>query len=141
MQEVKICRKKGFENSLRDIDIYLNENLLSKIKDGEEKVFSLDKGKYKIYIKLDWIKSEPIEIEIKEKPLFLEINSKQDKLLKYKLFLSFFLMILSPFIFDLNIYIQIIFYFIGLLLLADFIKLIIDITIKSKKYFKINLIS
>ena len=55
-----------YADSWRDYKIYVDEKVVEYISDGEVIVLDLPKGKHKMYLKLDWCRSNEIEFEVNE---------------------------------------------------------------------------
>ncbi|WP_298248306.1 hypothetical protein [uncultured Christiangramia sp.] len=66
MSKLVINRRSEFANRGRSIGIYLNNEKIGTIEDGETKEFDLEKGKYKLHAKIDWCGSQEQEILLKE---------------------------------------------------------------------------
>ncbi|NLP59388.1 hypothetical protein [Lutibacter sp. B1] len=66
MAKLIITRVSEWNNKAREFGIYLNNNKIGVISDGETKEFEIDSGKYKINGKIDWCKSPMLEFETVE---------------------------------------------------------------------------
>ncbi|RYM35409.1 hypothetical protein ERX46_00010 [Brumimicrobium glaciale] len=73
---VEIKRVKQYANKARAIGIYINNEKVDTIKDGETKSFELDAGENDISTKIDWCKTKPLKIESEENgTIKLELGS------------------------------------------------------------------
>ena len=73
---VQIKRVEQYVNKLRKIGIYINNQKVDTIRDGETKSFELDTDENEIYVKIDWCKTKPLKIENEEnETIKLELGS------------------------------------------------------------------
>lgn len=76
MENLIITRISQHVNRARKIHIYLDDEKIDSIKNGETKKLNLEVGTHKIYAKIDWCKTVPLELSINETTTFaLEIGS------------------------------------------------------------------
>lgn len=61
---IRIKRDQGYVDRFRDYKVVLDGSVIGTIKNGQEREFHLSPGKYAIYIKIDWCRSNTVEIEI-----------------------------------------------------------------------------
>lgn len=66
MAKLIIKRKKELINSMRDIELFLDQTLLGTISNGKTEVFDLEPGTYKLKAEIDWCGSGVQEVEIKD---------------------------------------------------------------------------
>lgn len=64
MAKIIISRKQEWNNRLRQIGIYLDEQKLGTIANGEVKTFDIPDGNHSIKAKIDWCGSREIEFSI-----------------------------------------------------------------------------
>jgi len=62
---IKVIRKKGFYAMFRNFEILLNGQAAGKIARGQEVVFEVPPGIYTIQNKIDWLITDPLELEVK----------------------------------------------------------------------------
>jgi hypothetical protein len=66
MTQITVNRISGYSNKLRKIKLILDNQEIEEIKDGEIKTIKVTPGKHKLIAKIDWCKSNEIELNIKE---------------------------------------------------------------------------
>jgi hypothetical protein len=66
MAKLILKRTSEFNNRMRGIEIFSNNDLLGKISNGETKEFELDPGLNKITAKIDWCGSQAKELDLKD---------------------------------------------------------------------------
>jgi hypothetical protein len=64
MTKIIINRSAEFSNLLRSIEIYLGKTKLGEIKHGESKEFEVDPGEHQLTAKIDWCRSNIIDLKI-----------------------------------------------------------------------------
>ncbi len=64
MSKIIINRSSEFSNLLRSIDIYLGKTKIGELKNDESKEFEIEPGKHQLTAKIDWCRSEIIDLEI-----------------------------------------------------------------------------
>jgi len=78
MTKLIITRTSEWNNKGRKIGIYLNDQKIDVIEDGEKKEFEIKPGAYKINGKIDWCKSPILQFELagneKKNLKFQDIN-------------------------------------------------------------------
>ncbi|MCP4440993.1 MAG: hypothetical protein GY810_18885 [Aureispira sp.] len=88
---IVIERISQYANSLRKINIYINEEKVDPINDGERKVYGALPGENEIYAKIDWCQTKPLSFFLNEgEEMHLELGSN---LGGWKLFYSLYYMI------------------------------------------------
>lgn len=78
MAKLIIERSSEYENKIRKINIFLNDEPLVKIKDGETKEFDIQPGEHHVIAKIDWCTSNLISFKIDDNSkvkLFLQSGS------------------------------------------------------------------
>jgi hypothetical protein len=75
MSTLKISSKRELLNILRSYKVYVDGKLVGKVQNGKIQNFELEPGSHKVYAKLDFFKSNEIEILINENEV-TEINLK-----------------------------------------------------------------
>ena len=99
MEKLSIKRNNSFNHKLRKIRIISNNSDLIEIKDGEEKEVEITNGKQIIFAKIDWVKSNLIEINIEENyeyTLFLKTKKPKYRTAKLVFALLLFIVINLP---------------------------------------------
>jgi hypothetical protein len=138
--------KNDYFLSLRGIDVFLNNKIITSI--GKNDIYNLDlpKGEYLINFKIDWIKSKPYRISFKNEDEEVKVKIGFFKSIKNKKILYFYCIeaiVLIPFFtffysdFGLSIKILGIIYL--LFVLYRFILIILYMTVWRKKYFKVEI--
>jgi hypothetical protein len=64
MAKIIINRSSEYSNNLRSIGIYMNDKKIGDIADGESKEFEVEEGEYRLRAKIDWCRSNPIDVKI-----------------------------------------------------------------------------
>tara|TARA_R110000868_G_scaffold1389_19_gene10791 strand:+ start:4387 stop:4602 length:216 start_codon:yes stop_codon:yes gene_type:complete len=64
----KLIIKKPYEwyNLMRNFRIYINDSIVGSVGNGKTAEFELKPGNYKLKSKVDWLKSQTIEFEVKK---------------------------------------------------------------------------
>lgn len=60
---IVVKRDSGYADKFRKYKVFIDDKLVAKIADGEEKEFSVDKGKHVIYCKNGLYKTRLITVE------------------------------------------------------------------------------
>jgi hypothetical protein len=66
MSKIIINRTTEFSNLIRSIEIYLGNEKIGTIRDGESKEFEVEAGEYELRAKIDWCGSNKINFTIGE---------------------------------------------------------------------------
>lgn len=61
-RQIEITRVKEYANKARAIGIYINNNKIDTIRDGESKSIEVESEENEIYVKIDWCKTKPVKI-------------------------------------------------------------------------------
>ncbi|MBZ9631415.1 DUF2846 domain-containing protein [Salegentibacter sp. LM13S] len=69
MCKLVVNRRSEWANRARKIGLYLDDQKIGAIANGEFKEFDLEPGNYKLKAKIDWCGSQLNDIEIKENEL------------------------------------------------------------------------
>lgn len=64
MTKIIINRTTEFSNLIRSIEIYLGNEKIGTLRDGESKVFEVEPGEYELRAKIDWCGSNKINFTI-----------------------------------------------------------------------------
>jgi len=60
MATIRISRDSGYADILREYKVALDGKTIGKIRDGETKDFDLKDGNHKIWLKIDWCRSNKL---------------------------------------------------------------------------------
>lgn len=104
MSKLVVKRRSEFANRARKIGLYLNDEKIAVIENGESKEFDLQPGSYSLKAKIDWCGSQVREFEISEnedKNIELTGFTKNKWMLPILIVIQLFLLVLS-FYFDIN---------------------------------------
>jgi hypothetical protein len=75
-RQIEISRNKQYANKARAIGIYINNNKVATITDGETKCIEVDIEENEIYVKIDWCKTKPVKfITLENETTSLELGS------------------------------------------------------------------
>ncbi len=66
MAKLRVKRSSEWINRTRGFGLYLDENKIGVIANGETKEFDLEPGKYQLMAKIDWCQSQILEFELLE---------------------------------------------------------------------------
>lgn len=66
MSQLIINRRSEWANRGRKIGLYLNEEKIGTIKNGETKEFQIEPGNYNLIAKIDWCGSQKHKLSLKE---------------------------------------------------------------------------
>lgn len=66
MAKLIIKRKKELVNSMRDIELFLDQTLIGTISNGKTEVFDVEPGTYKLKAEIDWCGSRVQEVNIRD---------------------------------------------------------------------------
>lgn len=61
---IEIFREGSYANSARYYKVYIDGEMVDKIRDGEKKQIELIEGEHVIYLKIDWVRSKKIIFKI-----------------------------------------------------------------------------
>lgn len=64
MPKIILFRTSQYVNGLREYDVYLDEQKINAISNGESKIIEVPEGNHEIYLKIDWCKSKKININL-----------------------------------------------------------------------------
>ncbi|MCY0967785.1 hypothetical protein [Chryseobacterium wangxinyae] len=65
MAKIIINRSSEYSNNLRSIGIYLDDIKIGELLDGESEEFEIEEGKHKIRAKIDWCRSNLVDLNVK----------------------------------------------------------------------------
>jgi hypothetical protein len=83
MSKIKIHRNSEYSNRFRNIDIYLDNKILGKIKDGESIDFEIPNGKHSLTAKIDWTTSNEVEFDIENETVQFNLSGTSPFLALY----------------------------------------------------------
>lgn len=66
MSKIRISRSSEWNNKAREIGIYIDGEKVGTINDGETQEYEIENGKHEIIGKIDWCRSQKIELNITE---------------------------------------------------------------------------
>ncbi|MFS0861944.1 hypothetical protein [Fredinandcohnia sp. 179-A 10B2 NHS] len=66
MTNLVFDRENQFANKMRKYKIFLNDEEVGEIKNGEQKEIKVQPGSYKVKLKIDWCESKEIQINAVE---------------------------------------------------------------------------
>ena len=66
MTKIRIERNSEWNNKAREIGIYIDGEKVGTINDGETQDYVVENGKHEIYAKIDWCRSQKIELNVAE---------------------------------------------------------------------------
>ncbi|KAB1065246.1 hypothetical protein [Salibacter halophilus] len=87
MPKLRIYRKREWINKLRAIDLYVNDEKVASIDDGETIEIEIPEGEVVFYSKIDWARSNTLKIS-GDTDVELSSFMSRNKALRY-VFLSF----------------------------------------------------
>jgi hypothetical protein len=134
MSRLIVNRRSEWANRAREIGLYLNEQKIRKIQNGQSKEFDLKPGNYKLKAKIDWCGSQLNDIEIKENEVIkIELKgfTKNKWLLPILIVIQISLLILSSY-FEINDVVMITFS------TCILIYILYPITLGRNHYLKLN---
>tara|TARA_B100001063_G_C16474445_1_gene409427 strand:+ start:78 stop:488 length:411 start_codon:yes stop_codon:yes gene_type:complete len=133
MSKLIIDRKSEFANRGRKIGLYLNNEKIGTIENGETKEFEIEPGNYNLQAKIDWCGSQKQEILLNENELKnVELTGfPKSKWILPILILIQFILIGLAYLIEINKYIMMI-YSLGVL-----IYILYPITIGRNNYLKL----
>jgi hypothetical protein len=76
---VRIIRKNDHFGSMADLDVYINGCLAGQVKPNSHANFPVSIGEVRVYVKMDWCRSEEATFVLDEKNYFvpLDVESPQ----------------------------------------------------------------
>lgn len=66
MAKLIIERTSQYANKFRSIHIYLNNQKIESLKDGEIKEIIVAEGNHEVFAKIDWCKTKPLKLALKK---------------------------------------------------------------------------
>jgi hypothetical protein len=88
---IKIKRNSGYADKLRAYQINVDGKIIGEIKDGQKIEIAIPKGQHKMYLKIDWCRSNSIDFELGDEIIEFECGSN---LTGIKLLFSFIYVLL-----------------------------------------------
>lgn len=83
MPTIKIYRTSGHANRFRNIQLYLDNNKIGDLADGQSMEVEAERGKHKLIAKIDWTTSNEIDFEIAETKLVFKLTGTNPFLALY----------------------------------------------------------
>jgi len=92
---IEISRPSMYVNKFRSYSVYLDGIQVGQIRDGESIALIVSPGKHNLWVKIDWLKSNYVEVEIwpNQSVELLVVGNQSEDLKKWGLFALFSLMI------------------------------------------------
>lgn len=76
MPKLIINRKSEWINSMRDVRVYLDGELLGMVQNGQSSEFGIPSGEHTLITRMDWYGSKPLTLHVGEKEsLHIELTS------------------------------------------------------------------
>lgn len=66
MRKIRVERNSEWNNKARAIGIYIDGEKVGTINDGETQEYEVENGKHEIFAKIDWCRSQKVELNIAE---------------------------------------------------------------------------
>ena len=63
---IRITRGNDYFGVMRKLKVYINEKHLGSVKHNSSVDFNVSPGKHDVYVKMDWCKSEPVTLKLKD---------------------------------------------------------------------------
>jgi len=142
MAKLIVNRNSSYYNKLRDVELFVNDKFITKIKDNEDKEIDIENiGKSEIYAKIDWVKSNKVSVDFNNSNDChkVSISSFNPKRIKFKIILSLILIFLSPFIFNQNLGFKIVCFVILAYISLDVIKYFWLLFFNKEKFLNITI--
>ncbi|WP_413480022.1 hypothetical protein [Carnobacterium maltaromaticum] len=76
MGKLKLTRGFKGANAFRAYKVFIDDELVGKIKRKQTLEFEVPRGTHKIHCKIDWENSNELIVDIVDKPILLEVNAK-----------------------------------------------------------------
>lgn len=74
--KIEIVRTNQLVNYGRGIKLFVNNKKVGSIQDGESQTFELNLGENEIHARIDWFRTNPFKIDVKEnEQIKLELGS------------------------------------------------------------------
>jgi hypothetical protein len=61
---IEICRPNQFVNKFRSYSVYCDGTKIGKIMDGKTKSFKVSSGNHRVLLKIDWVKSNALDVDV-----------------------------------------------------------------------------
>ena len=75
MKNLTIVRSNEYFNAKRDYEIYVDNQMIGTIANGATKTFEIPENAQEIYAKIDWCRSQKINIQQVEQPVQLKVSA------------------------------------------------------------------
>ena len=132
MATLIINRTSEYINKLRDYGIYVDEQKIGTIADGESKEFTVPAGKHSVYTKIDWCSSPVVSVVLQDHET-RNLHTGGFKNAKWLMPAGLVLIVLS---FIINFFVA--FTYLFFLLVPIFLILVYFITIGRKQYLTLS---
>lgn len=143
MGKIKLIRNKSFNNQFRKISVFLNNKKVSEISNDEVVEINTNKKNNFIYVKLDWYKSQTIDLNLDEDEIIvLEIVNFKTKYKVIKFIIWFLILVSSPFLSEFNLLLKSIYFILTIYIIIDLIKFLLSMTkYSNNKYISLHKIN
>jgi hypothetical protein len=82
--KIEISRLPMYMARFRSYSVHLDGVRVGRIKEGETKTFSASPGVHKVWVKIDWVRSNPIQIDVLPNgTIHLLVGKSHNSRLKY----------------------------------------------------------
>lgn len=72
---IKLKRDSGWADKARAYKVVLDDNVIGKIKYGEKIEFDVPDGNHKLFLKIDWCRSNSVDFDVSSSTVFFECGS------------------------------------------------------------------
>lgn len=143
MGKIRLIRNNSFNNKLRKIDVFLNNEKVREISNNEIVEIMTDKKDNSIYVKLDWFKSETLKLDLEnDSTIELQIVNIKTKNRILKLIISLLILAVAPFWSEFNLFFKSILIVLTTYIVFDLLKFLWSLTKYSKnKYISLEIIN
>jgi len=132
MPKIVITRASEFVNRMRTISIYLDGAKIGAISNGEVKDFEVPAGAHSLYAKVNWVRSNEIELQIagSEKKYFSLSNYKYSNAVAIVTLVIIIAHLIARRVFGIN--------WIAWLVIPSFLFILYQITIGRANYLRLK---
>lgn len=143
MGKIRLIRNNSFNNKLRKIDVFLNNEKVREISNNEIVEIITDKKDNSIYVKLDWFRSETLKLDLEnDSTIELQIVNIKTKNRILKLIISLLILAVAPFWSEFNLFFKSILIVLTTYIVFDLLKFLWSLTKYSKnKYISLEIIN
>lgn len=141
MGRIRLIRNNSFNNKLRKIDVFLNNEKVQELSNNEIVEIITDKKDNSIYVKLDWFKSETLKLDLEDdSTIELQIVNIKTKNRILKLIISLLILAVAPFWSEFNLFVKSILIVLTIYIVIDLLKFLWSLTKYSKnKYISLEI--